>query len=380
MDDNPPNWLDDEMVDTKTGEIIPASVSQLDGWRQKVELTPTGLTFTGKLTFDEYGELAAALDLMESGIQWWKGDQLNYGERQYGDLSAQAETDSREYQTLINYANVASKIGFNRRRLNLDWSHHAEVAALPPNMQDEILDWAEEPLCNGSDRPRSTREVRGRVIEYKRNQRREERTEDNDRHSPHVQLGDMRELSADIPDDSIDMIFTDPPYPQEYLPLFGDLAEVAARVLKPGGICMAYSGQIFLPDVMALLGRELEYLWTCAIRHTGGNQRMFKPNVNTAWKPILWYIKPPREVYWDSFIDMTSGGREKDLHGWQQAEAEAAYFIEKLSPPGGTILDPFCGSGTTLVAALRLGRVPIGFDVDPVAVEKAERRLHDETA
>lgn len=42
--------------------------------------------------------------------------------------------------------------------------------------------------------------------------------------------------------------------------------------------------------------------------------------------------------------------------------------IAKLSPPGGIVLDPFCGGGTTLVEALGQGRRAVGNDLNPIAV------------
>ena len=45
-----------------------------------------------------------------------------------------------------------------------------------------------------------------------------------------VLTGDFRQLSEAIADNSVDAIVTDPPYPKEYLPLWADLAHVAARV------------------------------------------------------------------------------------------------------------------------------------------------------
>jgi len=187
--------------------------------------------------------------------------------------------------------------------------------------------------------------------------------------------GDMRELGARIESNSVDLILTDPPYPGEFLPLFSELSVLAARVLKPGGLCLVYSGQIFLPDVMSRLCTALDYAWTFAIRHSGGNQRIFKMNVNTAWKPVIALYKPPLSIWWDSFIDVVSGGREKDLHEWQQAESEAAYFIEHLTLPGQIVVDPFCGSGTVLKAAKDLGRQYQGIELDSEHVRQATRRL-----
>lgn len=187
--------------------------------------------------------------------------------------------------------------------------------------------------------------------------------------------GDMRELGKRIESNTVDLILTDPPYPGEFLPLFSELSVLAARVLKPGGLCLVYSGQIFLPDVMTRLCESLEYAWTFAIRHSGGNQRIFKVNVNTAWKPVIALYKPPLSIWWDSFIDVVSGGREKDLHEWQQAESEAAYFIEHLTLPGQIVVDPFCGSGTVLKAAKELGRQYQGIELDSEHVQQATRRL-----
>lgn len=45
-----------------------------------------------------------------------------------------------------------------------------------------------------------------------------------------------------------------------------------------------------------------------------------------------------------------------------------AWFIERLTEPGNTVFDPFLGSGTTVVEAMRLHRVGVGLDIDPLAV------------
>lgn len=217
--------------------------------------------------------------------------------------------------------------------------------------------------------------AKGYKREAQRQKKQDERKESTIRINSAVWHGDMRELGQRIEPDSVDLILTDPPYPGEFLPLFSDLSTFAARVLKPGGLCLVYSGQIFLPEVMRRLCESLQYAWTFAIRHSGGNQRIFKINVNTAWKPVFAFCKPPLAIWWDSFIDVVSGGREKDLHAWQQAESEAAYFIEHLTLPGQVVVDPFCGSGTVLKAAKVLGRQYQGIEMDAKHVERAQERL-----
>ncbi len=52
--------------------------------------------------------------------------------------------------------------------------------------------------------------------------------------------------------------------------------------------------------------------------------------------------------------------------------ALARALIAGLSQPGGRVLDPFCGSGTVLIEAMRLGRTAVGVDLSPLAVRVAE--------
>jgi hypothetical protein len=56
-------------------------------------------------------------------------------------------------------------------------------------------------------------------------------------------------------------------------------------------------------------------------------------------------------------------------------EAVAQHVIERYSRPGDWVLDPFCGFGTTLVVAERLGRQPLGFEVDAGRAAFAASRI-----
>lgn len=192
---------------------------------------------------------------------------------------------------------------------------------------------------------------------------------------PALMHGDFRVAGADLQPDCADLVFTDPPYDEDAVSLYRDLSGFAARVLKPGGLCLAYSGHAHLPEVMQALASELTYGWTCAVRHTGGELRFRNLHVRNAWKPVMLYYRPPLDLWWDWFSDMTSGGREKDEHEWQQAEAEAAHFIEALCPAGGLVVDPFAGGGTSLVAAKKLGMRYIGFEIAEEAYNAAQVRL-----
>lgn len=185
---------------------------------------------------------------------------------------------------------------------------------------------------------------------------------------------DFRDL--DLPESSVDLIFTDPPYPAEYLPLWQDLSHFAASALKPTGLLVAYSGQYHLPAVMESLGGSLDYLWTGTLVTPGQHNQVQRRKVRSAAKPLLFYKVPDSDADcgWidDAFI---SEGRNKEDHDWQQSLGAALYYIEKLTEPGAVVVDPFLGSGTTAVACKQLGRSFIGCDLDEAALSAARKRL-----
>ena len=61
--------------------------------------------------------------------------------------------------------------------------------------------------------------------------------------------GDCRQKSEEIPDSSVDLIFTDPPYGRKSLPLYADLGKIAERVLKPGGSLVVYAPHYALLEI-----------------------------------------------------------------------------------------------------------------------------------
>src|SRR5262249_34362429 len=174
--------------------------------------------------------------------------------------------------------------------------------------------------------------------------------------SGQLRHGDFREALADVANESVVLILTDPPYGRDYLPLWEPLGAFAARVLKSDGLLIAYSGQLYLRSVLEDLDRHLTYLWIIAQLHGGQKSYLRIPNMVQEWKPILMF-KKSRFRRGDGRGDVLQGtGQEKNWHPWQQAEDEAAELVKRFSKPGDLVIDPFVGSGTTGAAALPLGR------------------------
>jgi len=165
-----------------------------------------------------------------------------------------------------------------------------------------------------------------------------------------ILTGDMWQLHS--VDCEFDLILSDPPYAK--VECYSRLAELAAAKLKDGGLCVAYSGTFHLAEVMRLMSEHLAYYWTISLtlQHTG---QVNARRLTYSWKPILIFSKGKPDHDW--FVDrLQGGGVAKDRHDWEQSQSECEYAIEKLSKPGDLVVDPFCGSGTTLAAAKKLNR------------------------
>jgi 16S rRNA G966 N2-methylase RsmD len=180
-----------------------------------------------------------------------------------------------------------------------------------------------------------------------------------------IHHGDFYELSRAIPDGSIDAIITDPPYPHEFLHTWSQMAEVGMRVLKPGGWCIAYSGKQHLEDVMRRMkDAGLAYFWQVIFVQTV-TATIHPRKVNTRYKPILIFQKPPITPPEGYFVDMFDGEKvEKSHHEWQQSENGFVWLIEKFTNPGDRILEPFAGGGTCPKVAQSLNRFCVAYEID----------------
>jgi hypothetical protein len=110
-----------------------------------VVLSGKGLRIPRQLSFERWLAVGTKLSEIHSSSAWCLGDWLLHGATAYrGRYKDAVEQTSLDYQTLRNYAWVARRIPLSRRRDNLSFGHHAEVAALPQVEQDFWLRKAEE--------------------------------------------------------------------------------------------------------------------------------------------------------------------------------------------------------------------------------------------
>lgn len=191
-------------------------------------------------------------------------------------------------------------------------------------------------------------------------------------------LGDFREYAPNIPPQSVDLIFTDPPYKRDLaLPCFELLAMWSATLLKPHGSLLTIVPHFMIPDVALIMSTSgLKYRWQYIMDQEQGPHPRMAMGIEIIYKPIFHYVNgtfPSGKGFLRDKAPIPSP--EKNLHEWQQAESWAEYYISKLTEPGDLVLDPFVGTGTVPVVAHRLYRRWIGIDKDKEMIDKAWNRL-----
>jgi hypothetical protein len=108
--------------------------------RRALRPTATGICFDPLLPFESWSAIGARIAVHANASAWWLGDWIIFGRMKYGRRYAEAiSATGLDYQTLRNYACVARRFEPERRRPDLSFQHHAELAALPDALQDRWL-------------------------------------------------------------------------------------------------------------------------------------------------------------------------------------------------------------------------------------------------
>jgi site-specific DNA-methyltransferase (adenine-specific) len=204
-------------------------------------------------------------------------------------------------------------------------------------------------------------------------------------------LGDCREILPLL--NGVDVVITDPPYG----------AETHEKALGAGGRSKLVHFESITADSFKEYCKtlvEISARWviaTCEWRHVSALERdgrlirlgiWVKPNgapcflgdrPGTGWEAVA-ILHREGKCRWNG------GGQhavwtyciETGLHPTQKPLPLISKWVQQFSDPGETILDPFMGSGTTGVAAIRNGRGFIGIEKDPEFFEIALNRIRAE--
>lgn len=140
-------------------------------------------------------------------------------------------------------------------------------------------------------------------------------------------------------------------------------------------------------DLVLITPGVVNYLdWIIKIKRPKGIYCHYKSNTRgpspfrgfARWEPILVYGKLSKRHQPSGDGCNISITYQRDigkLHPAPKSEKLLIHLIKEFSNEGNIVLDPFIGSGTTAIAAKKLGRNFIGFETNPEYVELANRRL-----
>jgi DNA modification methylase len=192
-----------------------------------------------------------------------------------------------------------------------------------------------------------------------------------------IYTGDARELARAIPDESVDLIFTDPVY--QNIEDYRWLAETAARVLKPDSACLVWCGIGYLDTTIdALNGCNLQYKWLLpTLRPLGVRSAICMKNVFTNWRSLLWFEKGVHYPNgWISDVGYSNDGSNNLHHGkWDKSFNATLKWTSAFVGHDAITLDPFTGGGTVPAVCKMLGRRWLAFEIDPNTAEKARERV-----
>ena len=194
-----------------------------------------------------------------------------------------------------------------------------------------------------------------------------------------IRLGDFKKVLDDIPDNSIDLILTDPPYPYEYIDCWTELGIFAQSKLKDGGFLIAYSGHIHLPEVInRVLESGIKWYWLGSCLHTGhGLSQVFEVNMLAKHKPILFFYKGNKHKQSNWTVDVFESKDEetKEFHKWGQTVDIFDKLIKIFEPK--IVVDPFLGGATTAIACLMNNVKFIGAEINDDDYNISKKRIDD---
>lgn len=218
-----------------------------------------------------------------------------------------------------------------------------------------------------------------------------------------IYLGDFIYSVKNVPNESVDLIYIDLPYGinldkmdkhQDTILDYSDaranivvnlenIAKESYRILKNDRFAVFWFGFNYykeLFDALTLYGFEVNpvpFIW---LKNTGSTQLPLLLYANSYEQALVVRKGVPRFIRPGQKNSAMFPAEQSKLHIAQQPVELVKQFIQDMTMPDATVCDLMCGSGTTGVAALELGRKAILFEQDKSIYDYAKMRIEDTIA
>lgn len=194
-----------------------------------------------------------------------------------------------------------------------------------------------------------------------------------------IRQADIKHGLEFIPTLSVNAIITDPLYDRRSLNLFSHLGQVASRVLVDSGVLLCMCPPTYLPEIMNRLGEYLRFWWQFIVIYPMQSSNLHFKRVSPNYKCVLLFTKQGHQYTGDLVSDVIYAPKPNKtrIHPMQQDEKVFDHLIESFTDPSHVVLDPFCGSGTTAICAVKARRLVVASDIDPEAVTMTRKRVYE---
>lgn len=153
----------------------------------------------------------------------------------------------------------------------------------------------------------------------------------------------------------------------------------AARVTRPGGICMLFTDWRQLPSTTTDALQAGGWVWRGLVPWVKPSARPMSGRFTNQAEYVVWGSQGSMGLDFEAptFPGFYQASPPRDREHITQKPLDVMRQLIRIVREGGTVLDPFLGSGTTAVAALNEGRNVIGCELQPDFAEISARRVRE---